>query len=303
MVNEYENRVMVGETDDIAFYGTGDDELQLNFNFPLMRTNRFTPQHVRANQEDRLSTLPKGAWPCNTLGNHDSPRMRSQYGDGVHDDAIARVNLMMLLTLKGTPFLYNGEEFGMSNVHIHSLKDFVDPIGITYYHLEKELMGSNEETAIRIAAEHSRDKGRNPLQWSSGPNGGFCPAGVNPWLPVNPDFADGVNYEDEVRHGDSTWNYYRSLIAWRKESPALMLGEQEFIETGNDALLGYTRSLAGEVCLVLLNMGNTDLTFEDDSLIQHQTPGWFATETAKVSLEQGKVNLSAHAGVIIKTTH
>lgn len=303
VVNEYENRVMVGETDDIAFYGTGDDELHLNFNFPLMRTNRFTPQHVRANQEERLSGLPNGAWPCNTLGNHDSPRMRSQYGDGVHDEAIARVNLMMLLTLKGTPFLYNGEEFGMSNVHIHSLKDFVDPIGITYYHLEKDLMGTDEETAIRVAAEHSRDKGRNPLQWSSAPNGGFCPAEVKPWLPMNPDFADGVNYKDEVRHQDSTWNYYRSLIAWRKKSTALMLGEQQFIETGNDALLGYTRSQGAEVCLVLLNMGDAALTFDAGSWLINRIPKWFASEQAKVSLEQSRVNLSGHAGVIVKVIH
>ncbi len=300
LVNEYPDRVMVGESEDIAFYGNGSDELHLNFNFPLMRTDHFTPRHVRENQDERLSKLPEGAWPCNTLGNHDSPRMRTQFGDGKNDEAIARVNLMMLLTLKGTPFLYNGEEFGMSDVQIDSLKDFVDPVGLTYYRLEKEVMNSDEPTAIRIAAERSRDKGRGPLQWSSAPNGGFCPAGVKPWLPMNPDFANGVNYEDEVKRDDSTWNYYRKLINWRKTSLALMLGDQAFIDTGNDSLLGYTRELDRERCLVLLNMGSGSITFDAGTFLYGKDPEVFVTEPERVGLKAGVAQLPANNGMILK---
>src|SRR5439155_16033142 len=115
LVDEYPgDRVLVGEDEDVAYHGTGDDELHLVFNFPLMRAGTLTPAHVRANQAERLSKLPHGAWPCNTLGNHDSPRVWSRYGDGVHDAELARLHLALLLALKGTPFLYNGEEIGIT---------------------------------------------------------------------------------------------------------------------------------------------------------------------------------------------
>ena len=116
VIDEYRERVLIGETEEISFYGQNNDELHLNFNFPLMQTQRLTAQHVRENQRQRLSALPKGAWPCNTLGNHDSPRIFSNFGDGQNNNAQARLYLMMLLTLKGTPFLYNGEEIGMSDL-------------------------------------------------------------------------------------------------------------------------------------------------------------------------------------------
>jgi alpha-glucosidase len=110
-VNGYEDRVLVGETDDIRFYGSGQDELHLAFNFPLMRAEGpLSPAWIRSNQKERLSGLPPRAWPCNTLGNHDSPRVFSRYGEGKgephpHDAARARLSLALMLTLRGTPFL------------------------------------------------------------------------------------------------------------------------------------------------------------------------------------------------------
>jgi alpha-glucosidase len=102
LVDEYPgDRVLVGEDEDVAFHGAGDDELHLVFNFPLMRVERLRPAHIRANQAMRLAELPPGAWPCNTLGNHDTPRVWSRYGDGVQNDALARLHVALMLTLKG----------------------------------------------------------------------------------------------------------------------------------------------------------------------------------------------------------
>ena len=103
VVNEYPGRVLVGETDLIDYYGNGEDELHLVFNFPLMRTERLSTEWVRANQAIRLSRLPARAWPCNTLGNHNSPRVYSHFGDGIHDQAIARTSLALMLTSEGNP--------------------------------------------------------------------------------------------------------------------------------------------------------------------------------------------------------
>jgi alpha-glucosidase len=98
--------MLVGEDDNIDYLGTGDDELNLVFNFPLMRTHHITPPHVRRNQKERLArldALPVRGWGCNTLGNHDSSRLYCRYGDGVHDAELARLNAALVLTLRGTP--------------------------------------------------------------------------------------------------------------------------------------------------------------------------------------------------------
>ena len=137
LVDEYDDRVLIGEIDEIEYYGDGDNELNLVFNFPLMRTNRLTPAWIRKNQQERLGSLPPGAWPCNTLGNHDSNRVYSWTGD---TDEFAKLSLALMLTLKGTPFLYNGEEIGMPNLAIEDIDQFRDNLGVWVYN-ESQKMG------------------------------------------------------------------------------------------------------------------------------------------------------------------
>ncbi|GAP05948.1 glycosidase [Anaerolinea thermolimosa] len=254
VVDEFPGRVLVGETEDIRFYGNGRDELHLNFNFPLMETRRITPAWVRRNQRRRLSRLPDGAWPCNTLGNHDSPRMLSRFGDGEHDREIARVNLALILTLKGTPFLYNGEEIGMSDYLFTDVSKFRDQLGIFYYNLLKSHpdLVDPEEAAL-IAARGGRDKCRTPLQWENTVNAGFSPEGVEPWLPVNPDYAQGVNVADQEADQGSLLNFYRTMLRIRRENPALMAGEYEPLGT-DAACLSFLRIAEEQTLLVVLNM-------------------------------------------------
>ncbi len=299
VVDEYPDRVLIGETDDIAFYGEKNDELHLNFNFPLMRTRRITPEHVRRNQEQRLTSLPAGAWPCNTLGNHDSPRMLSSYGDGANNNAIARVNMMMLLTLKGTPFLYNGEEIGMSDVKIRSLDQFVDPIGPWYYRMEKEVMGSPEAVAVQLGAEHSRDKSRSPFQWSHDLNAGFCPADVKPWLPVNADYATGVNFSDEYADRKSFWWFMHDLIALRNITPALNRGDFQLLDSPFEEVLMYDRLDEGKRVRIILNMGDAskDLDLLEDDLTQSAV--LLTTDLTRVALKNRSLHLDPYSGVIL----
>ena len=256
VINEYDERILVGETDMTAYHGTGDDELHMVFNFPLMRVNRITPEWVIANQKQRLAELPAGAWPCNTLGNHDCPRMYNRYGDGKHDHEFARLNLALLLTLKGTPFLYNGEEIGMSDYYLTDLHQFRDTLGVWAYQTEIQALDSPPSEALEYAAHHTRDKNRTPMQWSSLPNAGFCPEEVEPWLPVNHDFQKGVNEAFEENDAGSLLNDYRRLIRLRNDHPALLSGEYTAIDSGNPACLTFLRSSreSGETCLVILNM-------------------------------------------------
>ena len=254
VMNEFPDKVLVGETEDVRFYGSGDDELHMNFNFPLMHTKRLTPSWVRQNQSSRLGKLPAGAWPCNTLGNHDSPRVYNRFGDGVHDAELARVNLALMLTLKGTPFLYNGEEIGMSDYLFEDVSRFRDLIANVFL----EMMRKNPdvikpEDAPRMAAMNGRDKNRTPTQWANAANGGFSPAGVEPWLPVNPNYAQGINVADQEQDPASLLNFYRKLLHMRRENPALIAGEYEVVST-DASCLAFLRKSEEQTCLVVLNM-------------------------------------------------
>ena len=254
LINEYDDRVLIGETDAVEFYGDGTNELHLNFNFPLMRTQRLTAQHVKENQVQRLGALPAGAWPCNTLGNHDVSRVFTAFGDGVNNEIQAKLHLMLLLTLKGTPFLYNGEEIGMSDLLIDDPVLFHDPLSLLYAGLEKEVNGSDDKKAVRVGALMGRDRNRTPMQWSGEANAGFCPAEVTPWLPVNPDHAAGVNVEDQVGKPDSMINFCRRMLGVRRQQPALQIGAYHLIDLGNDQVLCFSRRYEDNELLIVLNM-------------------------------------------------
>jgi len=264
VIDEYEDRVLIGETDDIAFYGKNDDELHLNFNFPLMRTSVITAGHVRSNQKERLAALPPGAWPCNTFGNHDSSRVFSNYGDGKNNDIQARLYLMLLLCLKGTPFLYNGEEIGMSDYLLEDAKQYKDPLGHLFYEMAKGELRFSEEAATRVGSIRGRDKCRTPMQWAKKTNAGFSPEGVTPWLPVNPDYMDGINVEEQRDSRDSLWRFYQRMLHFRKDSQALTIGEYREIDSGVADVLIFERSYGKEIITVVLNLSSKEQELRND---------------------------------------
>ncbi len=299
VIDEYDDRVLVGETDEIAFYGSGDDELHLVFNFPLMRTQRLSAAWVRENQKTRLALLPSISWPCNTLGNHDSPRMLSRYGDGENDDAIARQHLVLLLALKGTPFLYNGEEIGMSDYLLTDHARFRDQLSLFYYQLVKDMAGLPEEEAVKLAAHSGRDKCRTPNQWANAANAGFSPEGVEPWLPVNPNYANGINAADQEDDPDSMLNFYRRVIALRRECPALIYGDYQPLNEEDVNVLAFVRSAPEQRCLVALNMTGEAQTVEinlpvEGSLLRFST---HSRENGSIPLDS--MNLAPFEAVIV----
>jgi alpha-glucosidase len=266
ILGEYEgDRMLVGEDDNIDYMGNGNDELQLVFNFPLMRTERITPSHIRSNQKDRsaqLEKLPFPGWPCNTLGNHDTSRIHTRYGDKQHDAALARLHAALVLTLKGTPFLYNGEEIGMDDYIITDPTKLRDTMATWYYNsLVKDLNVDPEEAALR-AGEMSRDKNRTPMQWSNNPNGGFSPSKVETWLPVNPDYARGINVRDEEHNPASLLNYYKLLLKVRKQTPALIEGEYIPLNNTSKDYFAFLRKTDRQAVLVVLNFSETSLELD-----------------------------------------
>ncbi|MEW5988990.1 MAG: alpha-glucosidase [Chloroflexota bacterium] len=258
LVDAYGDRVLVGESEQIAYHGDGDNELHLVFNFPLMNSARLTPAAIRANQQARLAELPPAAWPCNTLGNHDSSRMYNRYGDGRHDAALARLHLALLLTLRGTPFLYNGEEIGMTDLYLTDRSHFRDSVAHWTYEAAVGEWGMTAAEALALAAEASRDRCRTPMQWANAPNAGFSPAGVTTWLPVNPNYAQGVNVAEQAADPDSLLNTYRRLLRLRQETPALVTGDYTpLCEEAEEYLIYLRHSPAdNQTCLVALNFSD-----------------------------------------------
>ncbi len=251
IIDEYDDRLLVGESEEIEYYGDGDNELHLAFNFPLMRTARLTPAWIRANQEERLSELPPGAWPCNTLNNHDTTRVYTQFGDGKNDAALARLSLALMLTLRGTPFLYNGEEIGMTDYMLDDIGQFWDTPAIWLYNLAVNEVDASE--ALRLAAKASRDRCRTPVQWANSANGGFSPPEVKTWLPVNPNYAEGVNVAEQLDAPDSLLNFYKEMLHMRKRTPALIAGAYEPLHDDAEDYLAFLRRSAEQSCLVALN--------------------------------------------------
>jgi alpha-glucosidase len=261
IIDEYPgDRMLVGEDDNIDYMGDGNDELNLVFNFPLMRTKHLTPAHIRKNQQvriDRLNQLPKQGWACNTLGNHDCSRVYTRFGDGIHDAELARLSLATILTLRGTPFLYNGEEIGMTDYIINDPSKLRDTMANWYYErLINDLHGDVEEAA-QNAAHMSRDKNRTPMHWSNDPNAGFCPKNIVPWLPVNPNYAAGINVKDQLDTPVSLFNFYKRLLRVRKSSPALVEGDYQPLHNSAKDYLAFLRRTEQQTVLVMLNFSES----------------------------------------------
>jgi alpha-glucosidase len=266
VLDEYEgDRMLVGEDDNIAYMGNGNDELHLVFNFPLMRTERLTPDHIRRNQKERLTqleALPLKGWPCNTLGNHDCSRIHTRYGGKQHDAALARLHAALVLTLKGTPFLYNGEEIGMTDYMLTDISQVKDTMGSWYYHAIVTDMGVHPEEAMQRTAVMTRDKNRTPMQWSNHPNAGFSPSEIATWLPVNPNYKNSINVRDQQHNPSSLLNYYKHLLQVRKKSPALIKGGYIPLNNTTKDYFAFIRKSDEQTILVVLNFSTKKLDLD-----------------------------------------
>lgn len=212
-----------------SYYGAQLDEFTMPFNFQLMATDWDAPS-VRATVELVMRNLPEGAWTNWTMGNHDETRLASRLPEGQERNAAT-----LVLTLRGTPFLYYGDELGMRETVT---------VGIT----SRDPWGRNVEGL-------SRDGARTPMQWSPGPHAGFTAAGVPPWLPVGLASRE-VNVETELGDESSILNMYRRLIALRKASPALRIGSFESDPASTDDVYVYRRHHEDTTMTVALNFGN-----------------------------------------------
>jgi alpha-glucosidase len=287
------DRVLVGEDEDVAFHGTGDDELHLVFNFPLLRAERLMPAHIRANQVLRLAALPTHSWPCNTLGNHDTPRSWSRYGDGLHDAALARLHAALLLTLKGTPFLYYGEELGMENLILEHASQLRDTTAINQYRVQTKRLRLPADRVLREVVAITRDRCRSPMQWNNTTTAGFSAAGATPWLPLHPNYRQ-VNVAAQHADPASLLNFYRRVLALRRVTPALVSGDYTALDEANPFCLAFLRhdAASGQTCLVGLNFSVTAQVVQLDHLAPHAQLLFSSEQRSKTALDLANLILA-----------
>lgn len=239
LLDEYDDRMMVGEIylpnqDLMTYYGANLDECHLPFNFQLILAP-WEAQTVRRLVDQYEADLPPGGWPNWVFGNHDQHRLATRVGP-----AQARVANMLLLTLRGTPTCYYGDEIGMEDVPIPP-------------ELVQDPPAVNQPEIAHIVG---RDPERTPMQWDDSPNAGFTAAGVQPWLPLSADYAER-NVAVQSRDPKSMLSFFRALTALRQSTPALMVGDYASVDTGVDNIFAYTRTYGEERLLIVLNFANT----------------------------------------------
>jgi alpha-glucosidase len=234
VLDEYPDPFMIGELylpfeRLAAYYGPDGNGVHLPTNMHLIRTE-WDARHVAALIDAYEGALPVWGWPNWVLGNHDRHRIASRVGA-----AQARVAAMLLLTLRGTPTLYYGDEIGMRDVPIPAER-VQDP-------WERNVPG------IGVG----RDPERTPMQWDAGASAGFTNEGVEPWLPVADDHRT-VNVAAQLGDSGSMLSLYQRLIALRRQEPALQLGSYRPRSADGD-ILAYEREHDGRRLLVVLNLG------------------------------------------------
>ncbi len=239
-VADESHAVLIGETwtSNIeqlkAYYGALGDELQMPMDFMFTTINKLDPAEFR---RQVAAVDSAGGWPVYVIGNHDMIRSYNRYGDGVHNDQIAKLMAAFYLTLRGTAVMYYGEEIGMENNDPQRKEDVKDPVG-----------------KLGWPAEKGRDGERTPMQWKNQPNAGFSKSA--PWLPVPASYSIH-NVETELKDPGSILNFYKRILTLRHTHPALLEGAYVPLNQDDPNVLSYLRTYKGKAVLVALNMSST----------------------------------------------
>jgi oligo-1,6-glucosidase len=206
------------------------------------------------------------AWNSLYWNNHDQPRAVSRFGDDSNPlfwEKSAKMLGTCLHMMLGTPYIYQGEELGMTNMPFAELGELRDLQSLNAYReLVEEKKVFTHEKMMALIRRKGRDTARSPMQWDGGKNGGFSSGA--PWIGVNPNHVT-INAAAQMKDPASIWNYYRALIALRKKHPVIVYGDHELLLSGDEKIYAYRRRLEDAVLLVLCNFSGdpADLGPED----------------------------------------
>jgi oligo-1,6-glucosidase len=246
------------------------NELDTIFNFDAVRLNRngeawrdWTLPELKVIYAQQNQALDVHSWNTIFLSNHDNPRVVSAFGNDspLYRVASAKALATMLLTLKGTPFIYQGDELGMTDFPFTSI-DQCDDIAVK--NAWKALVLTNQVPADVFMAnvrKVSRDNARTPMQWDNSPNAGFTTAAAKPWLAVNPNYLE-INAKQELSDKGSIYHYFRQMTDVRRSSLAFVYGDYKDLDPANPKIFAYTRVNGAEKYLVVLNFSTEAVTYK-----------------------------------------
>ncbi|MNW42980.1 Oligo-1,6-glucosidase [compost metagenome] len=280
----------VGETcdvtpdDAILFAGEDRGELNMVFQFELMGidsgpTGKWGVAPWKLTEFKKIVSkwqveLQGKAWNSIYLNNHDQPRLLSRFGnDGEHHSVSGKMLATLLHTLQGTPYIYQGEEIGMTNVRFESIDEYKDIETLNMYREYRD-NGHDHSAIMNSIYAKGRDNARTPMQWNDEANAGFTTG--TPWLAVNPNYKE-INVESALADEGSIFYYYKKLIELRKRHDVIVYGEYVLIDAENEQIYAYTRTLGKEQLLVILNF--------------YEHPARFVLDREKVSFDSNTAEL------------
>ncbi|HLU34794.1 MAG TPA: alpha-glucosidase [Thermomicrobiales bacterium] len=273
---------MPGVTIDEAklFTDPARNELDMVFHFEHMGVDREWGKfgHTKLHLPDLKAILGRwqegleeSGWNSLYWNNHDQPRVVSRFGnDGEYRVESAKMLAAILHLQRGTPYIYQGEEIGMTNMPFASFDDFQDIEARNYYAAVKETPGFDPDALLANMAKSTRDNARTPMQWDASEHAGFTEG--TPWMPVNPNCRD-INADAAVADEHSVFHFYRKLIDLRHTLPVVVNGDFRMLLPEDERIYAYTRSLDGTTMLVLGNFSDDEAPVEIDDV-----DAWAASE-------------------------
>ncbi|GAA0555312.1 alpha-glucosidase [Paractinoplanes ferrugineus] len=235
--------------------------------------------------------LAEEGWNSLYWNNHDQPRVVSRYGDDSpeHREASAKMLGTVLHLHRGTPYVYQGEELGMTNYPFESITDFRDIEALGHYRQATEIEGRSPEDVLTVLRARGRDNARTPMQWDDSPHGGFSTS--TPWLAVNPNYSR-INAAAERANPDSVFHYYRKLIELRHNEPAVVDGDFTMLLPADERLYAFTRRLGGTELLVVGNFTGETVEAEID--------GWDGAELVLSNLPAKGLTMAPWQAVVYR---
>lgn len=298
-VHQREGVFMVGEvgSEDMSLLKrySGNGLLDVVFNFNLDSQEHYQPNQLM----DQILLMEQVHRPDQVpilfFSSHDMARHISRFGEGNPELEVLRAKLMatFMLTGKGVPFLYYGEEVGMRDYYCPCIEDMRDIQGLTHYQLAKA-EGLSEEEALRRANEKSRDKSRTPMQWDGSEYGGF--SNVKPWIAMGPGHNQ-INIEAERTKLDSIYIYYQQLLMLRKDHPSLAEGGYSNIECRGNTLI-YTKNISEDVSFVALNFGAESVEISLAEVENLSLQFAIASQPLEDDQTDSKIILQGHTGAV-----
>lgn len=276
-------------TVDQAKAFTGGNELSEVFSFDHVSYGFSIFSMIRKLKKATIKWQKSLSWNAIFLENHDQPRAVSTYGSVRYREASAKMLATLLLTLRGTPFIYQGQEIGMIDTKFTSLDQVKDPVYAMVYNSVRKCH-LPRWSALSLALIVGRDKVRTPMQWNNHVNAGFSEH--DPWLPVNKNFKE-VNVKNDLADENSVFHYYQKILQIRKEIPALINGDIEFLRDKRD-LLSYKRTLGSETYVIIIN-----LSYHAVQTRLHMQ-GVTVLDTHRRKLVTGRITLDPYESVVVK---